>query len=397
VGVRLIPARRKRESLSDSFRMHKYLTDLTLDPEFDHLGKNLEELREAWDRNVEIVRVLRDGQAPTGQQTRLTLKAGDVLRVRGTPGELDRLVREEDVTLKPAHPLGDDELREDNYALVEGVVAPDSELESRAAGNIHFPRRFGAVLLGIRRRGKLQKENLDQVRLSGGDSLLLTVSHDQLDALRNEPSFVFVSDISGHRPRKRKMPLAVAILTGVVVAAALDWVPIVVSALFGALLLILTGCLTSREAYQAVNWKVLFLLAGIIPLGVAMEKTGGAGALSDLVLSGLGSFGPQAVMSGFFLLTMLLTAMISNQATAALLAPIGIEAARQMDVSATPFLMGITFAASLSFITPMGYQTNTLIYGPGHYRFTDFTRVGAGLNLIFWIIATVMIPVFWPF
>jgi di/tricarboxylate transporter len=128
-----------------------------------------------------------------------------------------------------------------------------------------------------------------------------------------------------------------------------------------------------------------------------MSKTGAAQILSDFLLNSLGTWGPQAVLSGFFLLTMLLTCMISNQATAALLAPIAIQAAQNMGADPRPFLLGITFAASLSFMTPMGYQTNTLIYGPGHYKFTDFTRVGAGLNLLFWIIATVMIPVIWPF
>ncbi|HKL01696.1 MAG TPA: SLC13 family permease, partial [Desulfotignum sp.] len=194
-----------------------------------------------------------------------------------------------------------------------------------------------------------------------------------------------------------KMPLALAILAGVVGGAALNLAPIVATAAGGAILLIITGCLTSREAYQAINWKVLFLLAGVIPLGTAMSKTGAGQMLSDFVLEYLGAWGPRAVLSGLFLLTMLLTGMISNQATAALLAPIAIQTAHQLGVDPRPFLLGITFAASLSFMTPMGYQTNTLIYGPGHYKFTDFTRVGIWLNLIFWAIATVMIPVFWPF
>ncbi|MFW6240030.1 MAG: SLC13 family permease, partial [Thermodesulfobacteriota bacterium] len=398
---RLVPARRKLESFADYFQVNEYLTDVTLDPEFAYLGQTLEEMRENWERDLEVIRIFRDGQVPAGHQTGLILKSGDVLRVRGTPDQLDRLVQEENVSLKPVHALGahqyDEVLKEGNYVLVEGVIAPDSDLESRTPGEISFPERFGAVVLGIRRRGRLQEKNLKEITLSGGDSLLLTLSHDHLSALRNEPAFVFVSDVSVNRPRTERMPVALAILVGVVASASLDLLPFVAAALSGAVLLVLTGCLSSREAYRSINWKVLFLLGGIIPLGVALDKTGGVRIVSESILSVLGEWGPRAVLSGFFLVTMLLTVMISNQATAALLAPMGIQVAGQLDVSSQPFLMGITFAASLSFLTPMGYQTNTLIYGPGHYRFTDFTRVGSGLNLIFWILGTLLVPVFWPF
>ena len=397
IGVRLIPARRKDESLTNSFRMNEYLTDVTLEDAFEHEGVNPDEIKEHWDVDVDVVRVFRKGKVPNEQRCRTALEVGDVLRIRGNPKELDRLIKSEAISLNTPHKWKDGDLTEGDYALVEGVIAPDSELASKTIGEINFPERFGALVLGIRRRGELQHEHIDQIRLSGGDSLLLTVGYDQLPNLRNDPSFVFVSDVSITEYRKEKMPAALAILVGVVGAAALDLAPIVVTAIVGAVLLVVTRCLTSRQAYQSISWKVLFLLAGVIPLGTAMSKTGAAQILSDFLLNSLGAWGPQAVLSGFFLLTMLLTCMISNQATAALLAPIAIQAAQNMGADPRPFLMGITFAASLSFMTPMGYQTNTLIYGPGHYKFTDFTKVGAGLNLIFWIVATAMIPVIWPF
>jgi di/tricarboxylate transporter len=396
-GLRLIPPRRKDESLTESFKMKKYLTDVILKETFEEKGKTPDEIFRHWNVDVDVIQVFRKEKALGTQYCHTVLEEGDVLRIRGNPRELEKLIRADAISLNPPRQWEDQHLTEGDYALVEGVIAPDSELASKTIGEINFLERFGAIVLGIRSRGELQHEKLKKIQLRGGDSLLLSVGFDQLPNLRNDPSFVFVSDVTFTDYKKNKMPLALAILAGVVGGAALNLAPIVTTAVSGAILLIITGCLTSRQAYQAINWKVLFLLAGVIPLGTAMSKTGGAQMLSDFVLESLGVWGPRAVLSGLFLLTMLLTAMISNQATAAMLAPIAIQMASQLDVDARPFLLGITFAASLSFMTPMGYQTNTLIYGPGHYKFTDFTRVGIWLNLIFWAIATVMIPVFWPF
>ncbi len=161
--------------------------------------------------------------------------------------------------------------------------------------------------------------------------------------------------------------------------------------------MILTNCLNTEEAYQAVNWKVIMLLAGVIPLGTAMTKTGAAALMADQMIFLLSDLGPRAVLSGFFILTMAITAIMSNNASAALLAPIAIKTANTLDVNAFPFLFAVTFAASLSFITPFGYQTNTLIYGAGEYEFTDFTKIGLPLNIVFWILATIFIPIIWPF
>lgn len=252
------------------------------------------------------------------------------------------------------------------------------------------------MLLAIRHHGELEREDLGSTRLSGGDSVLLALDADRIPDVERDPSFVLVSEVGLPRYRRRRMPVALAILVGVVAAATLGVVPVVTAAVTGAVLLILTGCLTSEEAHQAINWKVILLLAGVIPLGVAMDETGAARLLAEGILSGLGPWGATAVLSGFFLLTLLLTSVMSNQATAAILAPIAIQTAHALQASPRPFLMAVTSAASLSFLTPVGYQTNTLLYGPGQYRFTDFTRVGAPLNLLFWLLAALLIPVFWP-
>jgi di/tricarboxylate transporter len=182
-----------------------------------------------------------------------------------------------------------------------------------------------------------------------------------------------------------------------VLLATFKFFPIAVAAITGSLLLILLRSITVEEAYRAVDWKVIFMLAGILSMGVALEKTGAADLLAISLIDQLGQYGPTVVMSAIFAITFLATNVMSNNATAALLAPIAISVAANMQVSDRPFLMAVTFAASLSFMTPMGYQTNTMIYTPGNYKFTDYLKIGTPLNLLYWLIASLFLPYFFPF
>ena len=337
-----------------------------------------------------------DGEEPE-QGTSAVLETGDVLRIRGNAREIEKLIEREGVRLRPTGEWYDVDLERGPDALVEAVIAPDSALAGETVGTVDFRERFGAIPLAVRQRGELQQDHLGAIRLSGGDAVLLMMDRERIREVTGDDSFVVTSEVGVPQYRWERVGLALAILAMVVGVAALDLMPIVVTAVAGCVLMVLTGCLTTQEAYEAVNWKVIFLLAGVLPLGTAMDKTGAADLLAAALLSGLGDLGPTAVLSGFFFLSMILTNVVSNQATAALLAPIALQAAGTLGVGARPLLVAITFAASLSFMTPVGYQTNTMIYGPGQFKFTDFTKVGAPLNLVFWILGTLLIPVFWAF
>jgi di/tricarboxylate transporter len=397
VGIKWVPPRRELSRVGDDFNTVAYLSDIEITADYSHLGKPLKEVRKQWKLDIDVIFLCRDDNALPDFDD-LNLREGDTLRIRGSANEIDKLIQRRP-GLQIHHPKKweDVDVTRFNYELIEAVVAPDSDYDSQKINDIDFSGIYGAMVLGLYKSGQPEMEALQEIRLGGGDSILLALEKKRIADLKNDPNFVIISSVPVTRYTTEKVPIAAGILAAVVISAAVGWVPIVVSAGMGVILMVLTGCLRTADIHRSINWKVIFLLAGVIPLGIAMQKTGAARLLADLIIQSLGHLGPQAVLSGYFLLTTLLTAMISNQATAAILAALAIETATGMGVDPRPFLMAVTFAASLSLITPWGYQTNTLIYGPGRYRFTDFTKIGAPLNFIFWVLGSVFIPILWSF
>lgn len=396
VGLRLTPERRKPQDLAQSWRMEEYLTELVLSPQSDSVGHTIADAPLTRDLDLDVVKVRRPGRGPLPTMTDLILEADDALVVRCNVSQLRRLLQKEGVIIEPRAKWREEDLEPREMILVEAVVAPNSMLVGETIRSSDFRERLGGTVIAIRHRGELKREDLQEVRLSAGDALLVETSRERLPQFRANEAFVLVSDQPIHEFRPSRALPALVILALVVGTAALGVAPIVVSSTVGAIAMILTGCLTPEEAYRAVDWKIIFLLAGVLSLGAALEKTGGAELLSSLLLPVGEALGPVALMSAVYLATTILTETMSNNATAVLMASIAIAAADAIGADARPFLMAVTFAASASFMTPVGYQTNTMIYGPGQYRYGDFLRVGGPLNLVFWIVATLLIPVFWP-
>ncbi|MGD8426239.1 MAG: SLC13 family permease, partial [Balneolaceae bacterium] len=338
IGIKKIPARRKNEELTAGYKMQNYLTDVVIKPTSDLLGSVLDEQELTKKLDLDVLRIFKNDSDSSAKRTETMVEEGDILRIRGSAAEIDKLLRRSDITLKPTKKWTDIDLEHGRDALVEAVVAPESSLVGKTLGSTNFAERFGAVPLAIRHRGQLEQEDLEQMRLSGGDTLLLSMSKDRIREIDQDQSFVIASEVGTGRSHPQKAYRVLAIILGVIVAAAFNVIPIVVSAIIGVILLILTNCLTAEEAYNAINWKVILLLAGVIPLGTAMDKTGAASLLADQMIALLAGLGPRAVMSGFFLLTMSITAVMSNNASAALLAPIAIETANTMGVNVHPFL-----------------------------------------------------------
>lgn len=395
-GIDLIPPRRKDDELTADFQIQGYLTDLLVEPNSTLIGEFLDEERLTEQLDLDVIRIFKTASDASAQRTKTMVEAGDILRIRGSASEIDKLLRREDLSLVPSSEWVDVDLEHGRDTLVEAAVAPESTLEGRKLSDIDFYERFGAVPLAIRHHGELKQEELGNVGISGGDTLLLSMSTNRVHEISNDPSFVISSELDIMRPRTDKTYIAIAILAAVVGTAALNFAPIVVMAPAGVIAMILTGCITTEEAYRAINWKVIMLLVGVLPLGTAMDKTGAAGLLAESMIATLYDFGPIAVLSGFYLFTMMITAIISTNASVALLAPIAIEVASQIGVNAQPMVLAVSYAACLTFITPFGHHANTLVYGSGQYKFTDFTKVGLPLNLLFWILATIFIPIIWP-
>lgn len=398
IGIRLIPDRRAEGDLIESFNLQEYITEVVLLENSSSVGRSIKDSPLVKEIDVAIIEIQRKDEMIAVPSPDFVLRAGDVLRVRCDLEKFNKIKAREGVLFKPQFKWRDEDIETADTKLVEAVVALNSDFIGKSLEDLRFRENFGATVLALRHRGRLMREKIADTKLNAGDALLLEVKTERYNQLRQNASFVIISEIEQEIFRRDKLIPALLIVVGVILSASLGFAPIVVSAIIGAILLVVIGCIKMEEAYQAIEWRIIFLLAGVLTLEAAMENSGAAPLISTTIISIVGEWGGLiALVSAFYLMTFIFTEMMSNTATAALLAPIAIATANSLGVNPRPFLVAVMFAASASFMTPVGYQTNTLIYGPGQYKFADFLRVGTPLNILFWIIATIFIPYFWEF
>ena len=397
IGIRLIPERRGESDLTKTFSLEEYLTEVVLQNHSSSVGKTIKDAPLTSDLDVLILEIRREDELINLPTADVVLQADDRLKIRVDVEKIRALQKREGVKLKPQAKWGDESVTSEDYKLVEAVVAPHATFAGESLQEINFRERYGTTVLAIRQHGKILREKISDTKLRGGDTLLIEANKNRIASLKLDNDFIIVSETETVKFRNDKVVITLLTVAGVILSASLGFLPIVVASVVGAILLIVFRCILLDEVYQAIDWKIIFLLAGVLSLGTALEKTGAAEKVSTTILSSFGSFGPVLLISVFYLLTLILTEMISNNASAALIAPIAIATAASLGVSPVPFLVAVTFAASASFMTPVGYQTNTMIYGPGRYKFFDFVKVGTPLNIILWITASLLIPVLWKF
>ncbi|MFO7523932.1 MAG: SLC13 family permease [Ignavibacteriaceae bacterium] len=396
-GVRMIKTKDEPADLTQKYSMSNYLTDIVLLPEAKSVGKKLIESPLVKELEIDILDVVRNGKRLLRPTSEVEFEANDVLRVRCDVKKIQELKDRVGIKLKSNIKLHDEDFQAEDLLLVESIVAPNSRLIGKTIKSSQFRNRYRANALALRHSGQLFHTEFVNIKLKAGDALLLEVRKENLDDLKRDPDFVLVSGVDLPKYRKRKIIPALLIVAGVIVTATLNILPIMISAIIGSILLVFTKCISLEETYKSIEWNIIFLLGGILSLGIAMEKTGTALMIANGTVELIGSLGPVAIVAAFYLITTIFTSIMSNNASAVLLAPIAIAVAESTGIDARPLLMAVTFAASASFMTPVGYQTNTMIFGVGQYKFSDFMKVGAPLNLIFWILASIFIPIFFPF
>jgi len=280
--------------------------------------------------------------------------------------------------------------------LVEAVVLPDSPFADRYVRDLGLNRLYGVKVMAVQRHGRQHRYQIRAMRLQPGDVMLLQADDHGLAALREQGALMIVEGVQESVRHRHKLPVAAAIMGAVVIASGLFHAPLVVAALLGAALMVITRCVRIDEAVRSLDFSTLLLLAGTIPLGVAMLQTGLAPKIVRVVLDLVGESPPWVLLSTVYILTSILSAGLSNNATAVLLTPIAIDMASTLQVDPRPLLMAVIFGASADFSTPIGYQTNAIVMGPGGYTFGDYARLGVPLTLVLWITATFLIPTMWP-
>jgi len=391
----LLPKRKGEVDQVDKYLLADYQAELQVLGNSTLIGGTWEESKITPETKIELSNLMREGKA-VARPKRTKIRPGDLLIVNGNIDEIIEIENKYDLEMfKNIRSVYEEQSHE--VRLVEALIPPNSNLIGQTIQGSNFFRSYGHPVLAIQRRGKSFKERLADIKLESGDTLLVHGQKDDIARLKNSPNIIVTNELTELSVRREKTTAALLVIIAVVVLAVTNVVPIMVAAMIGAAGMVLTRCITVEEAYNAIDWKIIFLLGGIIPLGLAIEQNGIVPLLADSVLRPLIAYGPVAVLAVIYIVVAVLTEAMSNNAAAAIMAPIAFSLAALMGVNPRPFLVAIAFAASTSFATPIGYQTNTMVYSAGGYRFTDFTRIGVPLNLIFWGLATLLIPLIWNF
>ena len=398
---RILPSRAPVSTLVGKYHMSTYLTEFKIDDSSPLIGSSCREkqLNERYD--ITVLAVIREGRQISVNISDLTLNAGDVLLTRGAVDNFLKFHQQEKVLALSDVKLGESELQAGDNVLVEGLVGPGSAISGSSLSELDFRKKYQAFVLAIGRRGITIKQKIAHIRLRFADTLLMLMPADQVDDLRNKPDLIIIQHHEVNMRKKRIRWLAVIIIPIIMISAATGLVDILAAALAGVFLLLVTRHISTREAYASINGPVIVFIAAFIPFGTAMETSGAATLIGNSVSSLANLFPtrmiPHALLSILYLTTAVITAVISNNAAAIMLTPIAIAAAHTLGIDSRPLIFTICFAASASFMTPIGYQTNLMVYGPGKYQFMDFVKAGAPLNFVFWILASLLTPFFWPF
>jgi di/tricarboxylate transporter len=381
---------------SDIQRLHQRLL-MVLIPEHSALaGRSLLESHLGSTFGLTVLRIVRGADTLLLPEPSELIAPGDNLLIQGTAENIQALRGLEELEIDRLPPTID-ELETANIGLVEAVISPHTTLAGKTLNQLHFREKYGLNVLAIWRGGKAYKSELRDLALRFGDALLLYGPREKLMMLGSEADFLVLSDEGQAPMRTKKAPLAIGIMVAVLLTVMVGWLPIAIAAVIGGALMVLSGVLTMDEAHRYIEWPAVFLIAGMLPLGIAMQNSGTAKYLADGMIGLVGDYGSLLILAGLFILSVLASQVMPNAAVVVLMAPIALAAAADSGSSPHAFLMGVAIAASASFMSPVSHPANILVMGPGGYRFGDYIRVGLPLTLIVLVVVLLVLPIVWPF
>lgn len=378
------------------YQLHERLVVLSVPAGSALVGKALSESRLADAFGLSVVGIMREAETRLMPAPTEVLQAGDRLLVAGRSEDLATLQGLQGLEVDTEETIDPLKLETEQTALAEVVLSPHTTLVGKTLRDIGFREKYGLTVLTIWRQGKRIDENLRDQPLQFGDALLVYGPRERLRLLGSEPDFIVLTEAAQEVLRVKKAPIAALIMAGVLFSVIVGWLPIAVAAILGVILMILSASLTMEEAYRYIDWKAVFLIAGMLPLGIAMQTSGAAELLAQGMISAIGDYGPLALVAGLYVLTTLATQVMPNAAVAVLMAPIAMNTASSMSLSPYALMMTVALAASASFLSPVAHPANVLIMGPGGYRFKDYLKVGVPLTLVILIVVLLVLPLVWP-
>jgi di/tricarboxylate transporter len=385
----------EQDELMNRYFLHERFLGMPLDKESYLAGRTLEESRlgDVW--GMFVLGIIRNGDVIIMPEADTTLREGDTLMVKGRSDELNILRGLQELIIQEAG-IGYDEIETPDIGLAEVMLSPHGNLFGQTLRRLHFREKFDLTVLAIWREGKAYHDGVRDMHLRMGDALLVYGAREKVQILGQDPGFLVLTETAQEQPRSKKAPMAAAIMAAVLLPVLFEWTPIAISGMMGAALMVLTGCLKIEEAYRYIELRVIFLIAGMLPLGLALEQTGAAQLIADSLIAIFGGLGPRAVMAVLFLLATLGKQAMPNSVVAVLMAPIALNAAADMGMSPYALLMTVAVASASSFLSPVSHPANMLVMGPGGYRYGTYLKVGLPLILLTLVLVLTVLPLFWP-
>ena len=384
------------EKLRDTYQLQDYIFVVRIPLESQLSGDTLERSRLGDAFDFRLLALFRDGDLSVMPEPDQPLRGGDILLIQGRQQDLDVLRGLQELEVQRGGHAHLNAFESDRLGLLEATLEPRSGLAGRPLTEINFRDTYGLELVAVWRHGESIRSNLDRLKLEHGDALLVLGPRERLIVLERDPEFIILTPVTQRALDTRRAPIAGGIMLGVVLSVLAGWLPIYVAAVIGATLMVLSQCLTMEDAYRAIDWRAIFLIAGMLPLGTAMLESGAAAYLAQLTMQYVGPLGPWWVIGGLYIITAAGTLVMPNAALAVVISPIVLSACADLGIAPQTAMMAVAMAASASFASPISHPANLLVMGPGGYRFGDYLRLGLPLTVVVFVTVMVLLPLIWP-